>query len=115
MADRMREATESAASHGAAGPAALTALDEFLGGRSMDDLRRVLGLTHSGAVRLVDRLAADGCVERRAGADGRSVALVLTAKGRRVARRVRAARAEALESVAERAVDTGAQGLHTDE
>ena len=54
----------------------------------MDDLRNVLGLTPSGAVRLVDRLAADGYVERRAGADGRSLALRLTPAGSRVARRV---------------------------
>jgi DNA-binding MarR family transcriptional regulator len=99
VVDRTSEATETAAGHTGAGPAALVALDEFLGGRSMDDLRRALGLTPSGAVRLVDRLAADGCVERRPGANGRSLSLVLTARGRRVARRVQAARREALEGV----------------
>ena len=65
----------------------------------MDDLRRAVGLTPSGAVRLVDRLVAAGLVERRPGHDGRSVALVLTASGRRTARRVLAARAEALDRV----------------
>ena len=65
----------------------------------MDELRKVLGLTPSGAVRLVDRLAADGYVERRAGTDGRSLALALTPAGRRVARRVMNARAEALDAV----------------
>ncbi len=99
VVDSVREATETAAGHTAAGPAALVALDEFLGGRSMDDLRRALGLTPSGAVRLIDRLTADGCVERRPGANGRSVALTLTPRGRRVARRVKAARAEALDAV----------------
>lgn len=62
----------------------------------MDDLRNAVGLTPSGAVRLVDRLAAAGLVERRPGADGRSLALHLTGRGRRAARRVLAARAESL-------------------
>lgn len=62
----------------------------------MDDLRNAVGLTPSGAVRLVDRLAAAGLVERRRGADGRSLALHLTGRGRRAARRVLAARAESL-------------------
>jgi hypothetical protein len=50
-------------------------------------------------VRLVDRLAAAGLVERRVGADARSVSVHLTAPGRRVARRVAAAREAALEQV----------------
>jgi MarR family transcriptional repressor of emrRAB len=65
----------------------------------MDQLRRAVGLTPSGAVRLVDRLVAEGNVERRPGFDGRSVSLVLTAKGRRAARRVLAARSEAIHGV----------------
>jgi hypothetical protein len=55
-----------------------------------------VGLTPSGAVRLVDRLAAAGYVERRPGRDGRSVALVLTPSGRRAANKVVAARADAI-------------------
>jgi MarR family transcriptional repressor of emrRAB len=61
-------------------------------------LRRIVGLTHSGAVRLVDKLAADGLVERRPGADQRSVAIWLTPAGRRVARRILAQREAALET-----------------
>jgi predicted MarR family transcription regulator len=56
----------------------------------------VLDLTHSGAVRLVDRLAADGLVERRRGADGRSVAVTLTPAGHRAVAEIRAARESAL-------------------
>jgi DNA-binding IclR family transcriptional regulator len=56
----------------------------------------VLGLTPSGAVRLLDRLQAAGYVTRRPGRDGRSVSVRLTASGRRAARRVSAARAEVL-------------------
>lgn len=72
--------------------AALVALSDLLEGRSVDDLRRAVGLTHSGAVRVADRLVAGGLVERRRGGDGRSVALVLTDEGRRVADHARAAR-----------------------
>jgi DNA-binding MarR family transcriptional regulator len=46
-----------------------------------DKLRRILGLSHSGTVRLVDRLVSDRLVERRPGKDGREIALHLTAKG----------------------------------
>jgi MarR family transcriptional repressor of emrRAB len=98
LTDRMREATEGAAGNAAAAPSALVALYEFLGHGSMDQLRRAVGLTPSGAVRLVDRLVQQGYAERQPGSDGRSVALVLTPRGRGAARRVLAARAAALES-----------------
>ena len=75
---------------------ALSALHHFLESPSIDLLRQVLGLTPSGAVRLVDRLAADGLVRRTAGADGRQVAVALTAKGRRAAAAVAGARARVL-------------------
>src|SRR5215210_1900271 len=96
---RVQEAGEAASPHGASVPAALTALHGLTGGQSIDALRRVLGLTHSGAVRVVDRLAAAGLVERRVGADGRAVALQLTPEGRRAARRVLARRGAAIETV----------------
>ena len=81
VARRVQEAGDAASPHGASAPAALTALHGLTGGQSIDALRRVVGLTHSGAVRLVDRLAAAGLVERRVGADGRTVALQLTPEG----------------------------------
>jgi MarR family transcriptional repressor of emrRAB len=40
-----------------AAPAALVALHEFLCGASIDQLRQVVGLTPSGAVRLIDKLS----------------------------------------------------------
>jgi MarR family transcriptional regulator, negative regulator of the multidrug operon emrRAB len=52
---------------------------------SIQELRDPLGLSHSGCVRLVDRLVASGYVKRRAAADGRAVALRLTRRGRAVA------------------------------
>jgi MarR family transcriptional regulator, negative regulator of the multidrug operon emrRAB len=99
VTDRMHEAMASVAGHGASGPAALVALDGEAGGGSIDTLRRILGITHSGTVRLVDRLAGAGLVERRVGADARAVAVHLTPQGRRMARRVLAAREAALEQV----------------
>src|SRR5689334_6381212 len=79
-----------------AAPAALIALHDLLAGRSVDDLRRAVDLTHSGAVRLVDRLVADGLATRRPGPDARSLAVVLTARGHRVARAAVDARAAVL-------------------
>ncbi|HEX8771879.1 MAG TPA: MarR family winged helix-turn-helix transcriptional regulator [Acidimicrobiales bacterium] len=99
LADRVREATETAAGHRSAAPAALVALHEFLDNATMDQLRAAVGLTPSGAVRLVDRLAQQGYVERRAGTDARSVALVLTPSGREAAVGVMAARTEAVATV----------------
>lgn len=92
VAERMGEAIELPSLRGASVPAALVALQAFLGGESIDALRRVLGMTHSGAVRLVDRLQAAGLLERRGAADARAVALELTPAGRAAARRVLAAR-----------------------
>jgi DNA-binding MarR family transcriptional regulator len=98
-ARRLQEAGERASPHGASAPAALAALHGLAGGESIDTLRRIVGLTHSGAVRLVDRLAAAGLVVRRVGVDGRSVSLRLTPEGRRAARRVLAQREAAIEQV----------------
>ena len=99
LTDEVEAATAGAAGHTGAGPAALVALSDLLAGRSVDDLRRAVGLTHSGGVRVVDRLVGDGLAERRPGADGRSVALVLTPAGRRLAGQVRDARRQTLERV----------------
>src|SRR5919106_681255 len=81
VAERLEAATRTAAAHGGSAPAALAALDTFLDGSSIDTVRKPLGLTHSAAVRLVDRLAAAGLVRRGAGEDGRSVAVFPAADG----------------------------------
>src|SRR4051812_44123801 len=64
---------------------------------SVDDLARTLGLTHSGGVRLVDRLEGSGLVSRSATDRGRTLALRLTTNGSRAARRVLAGRQAGLE------------------
>jgi DNA-binding MarR family transcriptional regulator len=73
--------------------AALSALAQFLDGATVDRVHQVLGVTPSGAVRLVDRLEAAGLVIRAPGADGRSRAVRLTAAGHDRARAVGSARA----------------------
>jgi MarR family transcriptional repressor of emrRAB len=99
VADRMNASVEAIAELGPSAPAALVALHEFLDGGSVTQLSSVLGLTHSGTVRLVDRLGAEGLVERVGAQDGRAVSVVLTRSGRRVALRIRRARETSLTSV----------------
>jgi DNA-binding MarR family transcriptional regulator len=92
VADRMREAAGMELSSAAV----LTALTTF-DGASIDAVRRVLGLSHSGGVRIVKRLQEAGLVAReRDPADGRAVRLHLTREGEREARRLLAARQAAL-------------------
>ena len=71
--------------------------ETFADGASIDALRRVLGLSHSGGVRIVKRLEAEGLVAREPDpADRRAIRLHLTADGEREARRLLAARQAAL-------------------
>ena len=99
VTDAVRQSAEEASGHTDAGPAALTILLTTPHGRSVDELRRAVGLTPSGGVRLVDRLVGDGLVERRPGTDGRSVLVTLTRRGRRIARTTLTARADAIERI----------------
>ena len=99
VAERAGEAVRLAAAHGGAAPAALVALASFLDGSSLDVMRRPLGLSHSAAVRLADRLARAGLVRREPGADGRSVSIRLTPEGAVLATEIRVAREAALEVV----------------
>jgi MarR family transcriptional repressor of emrRAB len=97
LADRLAAAVPAGLSPSAA--EALVSLHERRSGISIDALARIVGLSHSGTVRLADRLAAAGLIERRRGADQRSAALHLTPSGHRTARRVLAERAAAMASV----------------
>jgi MarR family transcriptional regulator, negative regulator of the multidrug operon emrRAB len=97
LAEEGAAAMEAAAGvKGAAAPA-LLALDEFLGGAHVGRLAEVLGLTHSGAVRLADQLEDEGLVQRRPGLDRRRVEIALTPAGRRRAARARRARDRVIE------------------
>jgi MarR family transcriptional regulator, negative regulator of the multidrug operon emrRAB len=65
-------------------------------GLGVTELARRVGLSQPGTVRMVDGLAARRLVVRMPGADGRALALRLTAAGRAAARRILAARERAL-------------------
>ena len=91
LGDRLAERSHLIVEHGASAPAALAAAANY-DALSIERLRRILGLSHPGAVRLVDRLQADGLLERRRGADGRTVNLALTDRGRTRAKQLFAER-----------------------
>ena len=98
LADTLRTATETAAGMPASFPAALAALHTWAGGRGVDVLADGLRVSHSRAVRVVDRLEDDGLARRRPDPDdARAVRVELTAAGRRAADRVLVARAVALD------------------
>ena len=80
VADRIEETARDIVKHAGETPAALVVIGYGFG-PSNDQLRRVLGLSHPGSVRLIDRLVADNLVERRKARDKRALALYLTAEG----------------------------------
>ena len=87
ITDQTAQAAAAAAGQSVSAAAALSALHHFLDRPTLDQLHKVLGLTPSGAVRLVDRLADAGLVTRGTGDDGRSRSVVLTDAGKRAARK----------------------------
>lgn len=99
LGDAVDDAVRGATGLDLAASTALVAMLDFTPAGSVRRLSGVLGLTHSGAVRLVDRLVTAGLVSRGPGADARSVALSLTDAGHRVALAARSAREAALQEV----------------
>lgn len=92
LSDALLQAAEKEAPE--AGPAAAAmALLTHEPGMPIERLRRALGLSHPGAVRLVDRLEREGVVIRGGSErDRRAVALNLTAKGTNALRAILLAR-----------------------
>lgn len=80
VADGIEQSAREILNHIGEAPAAVVVIGYGLG-PSNEQLRRILGLSHPGTVRLVDRLVADGLVERREGQDKRAIALHLTDAG----------------------------------
>lgn len=99
VADQIPVTVTPAGGRSDSAAATLSALYHFPGHPTVDRLGQVVGLTHSGAVRLVDRLAGAGLVERTPGTDRRSRSVRLTASGRRAARRVSGRRTAYLTSL----------------
>jgi DNA-binding MarR family transcriptional regulator len=97
LSDRLEGAITGAAGLAETDAIALSALHHFLESPRVDLLAQVLGLSSSGAVRLLDRLEAAGLVRRTTAGDGRVTAVALTASGRRKAQAVTQARSELME------------------
>lgn len=98
--DRLGPPVNDEAGHGGGAAGALVHLHAWPG-ESVESLRRVLGISQPATVRTVNRLVADGLLERRPGPDRRTASLVLTGAGRAAAERVLAARAAALQDFLE--------------
>ena len=81
VAGRIEKSVQEILKHSGETPAALVVIGYELGPTN-DQLRAVLGLSHSGTVRLVDRLVKDGLVERREGNTKREIALYPTREGK---------------------------------
>jgi MarR family transcriptional regulator, negative regulator of the multidrug operon emrRAB len=95
VADRIEDTARDILSHAGETPAALVVIGYGLG-PSNDQLRRILGLSHPGTVRLVDRLVADGLVERREASDKRAIALYLSKRGKALREQLLAGRLAAI-------------------
>ena len=93
--DRLRAAVAAVAGVSEAEAGALVHLQAWPGG-SVGDLAGVVDRSQPAAVRMVDRLVDRGLVERRPGADRRTIALVLTHAGSHAADAILAARTSAL-------------------
>lgn len=113
ITDQTAQAVAAAAGQSVSAAAALSALHHFLDRPTLDQLHKVLGLTPSGAVRLVDRLADAGLVTRGTGNDGRSRSVTLTDAGQRVAGQITAARAALLASALDELSPAERDTLHT--
>jgi DNA-binding MarR family transcriptional regulator len=97
LTDAIREATESATGMAGGPPAALVSLHEWADGSSVDVLAEAMRVSHSRAVRIVDRLEASGLAHREPDpSDGRRALVWLEPSGRELAVRALAARADVL-------------------
>jgi MarR family transcriptional regulator, negative regulator of the multidrug operon emrRAB len=99
LSDRIREATEAATGMAGGPPAALVSLREWADGSSVEVLAEAMRVSHSRAVRVVDRLEAAGLARRESDpSDGRRALVRLEPAGRELAERALDARARVLRS-----------------
>jgi len=89
------DAAAAAGLDATAATALVTLLDLARGG-SIRSVSRLIGISHSGTVRLANRMVDEGLIARRPGHDGRTLAVTLTRRGRALAQRLRAERAAAV-------------------
>lgn len=93
--------------------ATLSALAQFLDGATVDRVHQVLGVTPSGAVRLVDRLEGAGLAIRGPGPDRRSRSIRLTPAGRERAQTVGDARSAYLSGLVDSLTDEEVEVLRS--
>jgi DNA-binding MarR family transcriptional regulator len=100
--DKMEHAFATATGRG---PSAVAAITQVGGepGLSIEQLRRIIALSHSATVRLIDQLVAEGLIRREtsSGSDKRARSLYLTEDGAALYETAKAAR----RAVAEAALD----------
>src|SRR5215204_3409475 len=102
LSDGIREATEAATGMAGGLPAALVSLREWADGQPVEVLADAMRLSHSRAVRVVDRLEAAGLARREADpADGRRALVRLEPAGEDLAHRALEARSRVLRSAVE--------------
>src|SRR5215210_8045827 len=100
LSDSIREATEAATGMAGGVPAALVSLREWADGSPVEVLAGAMRVSHSRAVRVVDRLEAAGLARREPDpSDGRRALVRLEPPGRDLAERALEARARVLRSV----------------
>jgi DNA-binding MarR family transcriptional regulator len=97
LSDGIREATEAATGMAGGVPAALVSLREWADGKSVEVLAGAMRVSHSRAVRVVDRLEEAGLARREADpSDGRRALVWLEPAGRELAERALDARSRVL-------------------
>ena len=96
LTDNDREVASVVAELDGRAAAALVALLDFAPSSTVHMLSQVVGLTHAGGVRLVNRLVKAGYVARASGGDARSISIDLTSRGRSTARQIRKHRRTAI-------------------
>jgi DNA-binding MarR family transcriptional regulator len=97
LSDGIREATEAATGLGGGLPAALVSLREWADGSPVEVLAGAMRVSHSRAVRVVDRLEAGGLARRESDpSDGRRALVWLEPAGRDLAERALEARSRVL-------------------
>lgn len=98
LSEAIVEATERATGMAGGPPAALVSLHEWADGRSVEVLAGAMRVSHSRAVRVVDKLAAEGLARREPDPlDGRRALVYLEPAGHDLAERALAARARVLQ------------------
>jgi len=96
ISDRLRQTVDIAAEHGSTAPSAIVVIAQYPG-ESIEFLSRILNLSHSATVRLVDRLIDSGLVSKGPASDARAVALTCTSSGAKRARSILRARQKVLQ------------------